>query len=62
MVPPEQNTLEAKRRLEKMGWDIEVVSIETSPEHEGHHFDYPDVSGSVSFILRNTAVLPQGHD
>ena len=62
VVPPEQNTLEAKRRLQKMGWDMEVVSVEESNEDEGHHFPYPDVFCSVRFIMRHSYVLPEGKE
>jgi len=54
IVPPEQNTLEAKRRLEKMGWTLEAVSVKESNDCDGHHFPYPDVPGSVRFIMKNT--------
>ena len=62
MVPPEQNTLEAKRRLQKLGSDIEVVSVKESNEDEGHHFPYPDVDGSVRFIMDHSDVLPKGKE
>jgi sialidase-1 len=62
VVPPEQNTLEAKRRLQKLGSDIEVVSVKESNEDEGHHFPYPDVDGSVRFIMDHSDVLPKGKE
>jgi len=62
VVPPEQNTLEAKRRLQKLGSDIDVVSVKESNLFEGHHFPYPDVAGSVRFIMDHTDVLPFKHD
>ncbi len=62
VVPPEQNTLEAKRRLEKLGSSIEVVAVEKGSDTEGHHFPYPDVFGSIRFIMDHTDVLPAGHD
>ncbi len=55
VVPPEQNTLEAKRRLEALGSTIEVVSVKESGEFWGHHFPYPDIPGSVRFIIRNSS-------
>lgn len=58
VVPPEQNTLEAQRRLERLGSGMDVVSVKEGPECEGHHFEYPDVFGSVRFIMRHAAVLP----
>ncbi|MCX6922703.1 MAG: GDSL-type esterase/lipase family protein, partial [Verrucomicrobia bacterium] len=54
----EQNTLEAKRRLEKLGSGLEVVSVKESNDCEGHHFPYPDVFGSVRFIMQHACVLP----
>ena len=62
VVPPEQNTLEAKRRLEKLGSSLEVVSVKESDDCEGHHFPYPDVFGSVRFIMRHACVLPAGKE
>ncbi len=62
VVPPEQNTLEAKRRLQGLGSDLEVVSVKESNEFWGHHFPYPDVFGSVRFIMDHAYVLPDGHE
>ena len=53
VVPPEENTLEAKRRLQGMGWDMEVVAVQESQECEGHHFIYPEVSSSVQFVVKH---------
>jgi hypothetical protein len=62
VVPPESNTLEAKRRLGQLGSDLEVVSVKESSEFWGHHFPYPDVFGSVRFVMDNSYVLPDGHE
>lgn len=62
VVPPEQNTLEAKRRLQQLGSDLEVVSVKESGDFWGHHFPYPDVFGSVRFIMDHSYVLPAGHE
>ncbi len=62
VVPPEQNTLEAKRRLEQLGSDLEVVSVKESNDFWGHHFPYPDVFGSVRFIMDHSYVLPDGQE
>ncbi len=62
VVPPEQNTLEAKRRLEALGSSMEVIAVKESNQSEGHHFPYPDVFGSVRFIMDHTDVLPDGHE
>jgi hypothetical protein len=62
VVPPEQNTLEAKRRLQKLGSDIDVVSVKESADFEGHHFPYPEVDASVRFIMDHTDVLPRSRE
>jgi sialidase-1 len=62
VVPPEQNTLEAQRRLRKLGSDLQVVSVKSSNDFWGHHFPYPDVFGSVRFIMDHSYVLPAGHE
>jgi lysophospholipase L1-like esterase len=62
VVPPEQNTLEARRRLEKLGGSLEVVAVKESNDLWGHHFPYPDVYGSVRFIMDHAYVLPEGHE
>jgi sialidase-1 len=63
VVPPEQNTLEAQRRLQAMGWDIELVQLqEGTPESRGHHFALPAAFESARFIMRHTTVLPNGRE
>lgn len=62
VVPPEFNTLEAKRRLQAMGSDLEVVSVKESDEYWGHHFPLPDEFGSVRFVMDHSYVLPEGHE
>jgi hypothetical protein len=58
VVPPEENTLEAKRRLEKLGWGMELAVVQQSDECEGHHFPFPEVFASTRFVMRHTAELP----
>jgi sialidase-1 len=58
VVPPEQNTLEAKRRLEKLGHDMELVVVETSDKANGHHFAMPQVFESARFVMQHAAVMP----
>lgn len=59
VVPPEQNTLEAQRRLRKLGGDMQVVTVAAgTPESNGHHFPLPEAYLSARFIMRHTAVLP----
>lgn len=63
VVPPEQNTLEAKRRLERLGHTIDLVMVEHgTPESGGHHFPLPAVFASARFIARHTDVLPKGKE
>jgi sialidase-1 len=59
IVPPEQNTLEAKRRLEKLGHTMDVVTVaEGTPKSGGHHFPLPAVMESAEFIARHAAAPP----
>jgi len=59
VVPPEANSLEAKRRLQKLGHDMEIVTVpQGKPAQGGHHFDLPEVYESVQFIMRHAHVLP----
>ncbi|MBM4049797.1 MAG: hypothetical protein FJ279_32270, partial [Planctomycetes bacterium] len=54
-VPPEENTLEAKRRLNKLGWDIELVIVkEGDVKKKGHHFPLPEAAESARFIMKHT--------
>ena len=44
VVPPEQNTLEAQRRLQQLGHAMDVVTVaEGTAESNGHHFPLPEV-------------------
>ena len=59
VVPPEENTLEAQRRLVKLGHSMDLVTVqEGTAESNGHHFQLPEVFASARFILRHTHVLP----
>ncbi len=59
VVPPEDNTLEAQRRLRKLGHDIELVRVaEGTGESYGHHFSLPEVFRTSRFIMRHSYVLP----
>jgi len=62
VVPPEDNTLEAKRRLQKLGWDLEVVAVPESKDCEGHHFPFPEASASARFVMNHADVLPTGRE
>jgi pimeloyl-ACP methyl ester carboxylesterase len=55
VVPPEQNTLEAQRRLQALGWDIDVVRVqEGDPKSKGHRFPVPEVEETVAFIIKHS--------
>lgn len=57
VVPPEQNTLEAARRLRALGHELEVVTVaKGDPAADGHHFPLPEVFQSSRFILRQLCV------
>ena len=63
VVPPEQNTLEAQRRLQKLGHTMDVVTVkEGTAESSGHHFPLPEVFTSARFIMGHTTVLPEGRE
>ena len=63
VVPPERNTLEAKRRLEALGHTMDLVALpEGTAESNGHHFPLPEVFQSARFIMRHTAELPKGRE
>lgn len=58
VVPPEENSLEAKRRLVALGHDLELEIVEDSDQLHGHHFPYPHVFESLRFVMRHAYVLP----
>lgn len=61
VVPPEQNTLEAERRLKKLGHAMEVITVKGgTPESQGHHFVLPQAAESARFIMRHTAKASSG--
>lgn len=61
VVPAEENTLEANRRLSKIGKAIDLVIIEKgTPESNGHHFPLPKVDETARWIQRYAEVNPAG--
>ena len=52
VVPPEENTLEAARRLKALGWEMEIVSVPEGNNLEGHHFPLPEIPESVAFFVK----------
>ncbi len=60
VVPPEQNTLEARRRLLQLGHSMDLVTVEKGTvDSHGHHFPLPQVFASARFISRHTYRLPK---
>lgn len=63
VVPPERNTLEARRRLKALGHDMQIVTVEKGdPKADGHHFPLPEIHQSCRFILRHLGMLPGGKE
>lgn len=63
VVPPEQNTLAAQRRLQELGHGMDLVTVPTgTPESDGHHFPLPAAFASARFIQRHSTVLPAGQE
>lgn len=56
VVPAEENTLEAKRRLEELGWEMDVLVVDPATTiNEGHHFPLVGIEDSAAFIRRHAA-------
>jgi lysophospholipase L1-like esterase len=62
VVPPEENSLEAKRRLIALGHDMELSIVKESDRLHGHHFPYPNVFQSVRFVMKHASVPPAGEE
>ena len=62
VVPPEENSLEAKRRLNAIGHDMELAIVKDSNKAHGHHFPYPDVFASVRFVMQHASVQPRNRE
>lgn len=59
VVPAEENTLEAKRRLEALGWQMELVVVDPATTiNEGHHFPLVGIGESVAFIRKHAGGRP----
>lgn len=61
VVPPEHNTLEAKRRLEALGHTMKLVTVKEGNAAEGHQFPLPEVLESAQFIMQHSKVDPKGN-
>lgn len=56
VVPAEKNTLEAKRRLEALGWEMDVLVVDGATTiNDGHHFPLVGIEDSVAFIRKHTS-------
>lgn len=56
VVPAEENTLEAKRRLETLGWTMDLLVVDPATTiNQGHHFPLVGIPESVAFIRRHAA-------
>ncbi len=56
VVPAEENTFEARRRLESLGWEMDVVTVDPATTvNEGHHFPLVGVAETVAFVRRHAA-------
>ena len=53
VVPPEENTLEAQRRLNALQWDLELVTIKEGNACRGHQFPLTTVEESTRFIMKH---------
>lgn len=60
IVPPEHNTLEAKRRLEALGHTIDLVTVREGNACEGHQFPLPEALESAQFIMQYGKVGKKG--
>ncbi len=59
VVPAEKNTLEAKRRLEALGWQMDLVVVDGATTiNEGHHFPLVGIEESVAFIRKHAGEVP----
>jgi sialidase-1 len=57
VVPAEENTLEAKRRLEKLGWEMDLLIVDPATTlNEGHHFPLVGIPESVAFIRKHAGL------
>ena len=54
VVPPEENTLEARRRLRVLGWDMDLVVLDADTALESHHFPIAEAAKTADFILKHT--------
>ena len=51
VVPPSENTYVLRNRLAKLGYPLEVISVEQGTEKSnGHHFEHPAIEQVVDFI------------
>ncbi len=58
VVPPKQNSIAAKQRLQELGHDLDLVVVEHSDLLHGHHFPMPEVFESSRFVMQHASVMP----
>lgn len=59
VVPPAENTLLLKKRLEDAGGEMLLLTVDQgTPESHGHHFSHPAPVQVADFIERHGTVLP----
>ncbi len=59
VVPAEENTLEAQRRLRALGHDMQLITVKNgTAKSNGHHFELPAVYETALFIMRHAQVSP----
>ena len=60
VVPAGENTPEAKRRLGKLGWEMDLLVVDpATTTNDGHHFPLVGIAESVAFIrIRKHAGIP----
>ena len=56
-LPAGDNTLEAKRRLGTLGWEMDLLVVDPpTTSNEGHHFRLVGIAESVAFIRKHTGI------
>lgn len=54
VVPPVENTYLLKKRLEKLGGKVEIISVQEGTEKSnGHHFEHPEPQKVVDFVMKH---------
>jgi len=60
VVPAGENTLEAKRRLEELGWTMDLLIVDPATTFNGgHHFPLVGIPESVAFIRKHAGSVSE---